>query len=117
MAADACTRLRADLDALPPLAADAPSQARRDRVAAQDRAVRGLITRVRAVGVPALDADVPAEAWLGDWATLADARLAWAAAGATGPFTPPEARTATAARRSPSAWARSASRPAPSRPR
>ncbi len=88
-AAAACTRLRTDLDALPPLATDAPAAARQERLAVQDRAITALVAQVRAVGRAALDADVPAEQWLGDWQALAAARQAYAAGGATGPFTPP----------------------------
>lgn len=91
VAANACTQLRLELDALPPLPDDATAQQRRDRVAAQDAPVRTLISTVRALGPAALAKDVPAQEWLTDWATVADARQAWAAAGATGPFTAPAA--------------------------
>jgi hypothetical protein len=77
VAAQACTTLRVDLDALPPLPADASPQQRQDRLAAQDRAVRTLVTTVQAVGEPALRKDVPAKEWLGDWTTIADARRAY----------------------------------------
>ena len=89
VASKACTELRLDLDGLPPLPPDAAQQQRLDRIAAQDRAVRTLISTVRAVGERDLHKDVPSEQWLADWATLADARAAYAAAGATGPFTQP----------------------------
>ncbi|HEU0102123.1 MAG TPA: hypothetical protein VFR07_07345 [Mycobacteriales bacterium] len=91
VATKACTALRLELDALPPLPADATEQQRQDRIAAQDRAVRTLIGTVQAVGEPALRKDVPAAEWLADWATLADARQAYAAAGAAGPFSVPVA--------------------------
>ncbi len=88
-ASTACARLRADLDALPPLAPGASQPERLERLAVQNRSVRDLVTSVRAVGESALRKDVPAEQWLSDWTALADARLAYAAAGATGPFAPP----------------------------
>jgi len=88
-AASACARLRVSLDALPPLAPGSPQADRLARLAVQDRAVRDLVTSVRAVGEPALLKDVPSEQWLSDWTALADARLAYTAAGATGPFSPP----------------------------
>lgn len=91
VASTACTRLRADLDALPALPPTATTQERLDRLAVQDAAVRGLVQEVRAVGEPALRADVPAEQWLADWTTVADARRAYAEAGATGSFTAPSA--------------------------
>lgn len=91
VAATACSRMRADLQALPPLGGQPTQQARLDRIAAEDRLVRTMITQIRAVGAPALAKDVPAEQWLGDWTTLADARTAFAAAGATGAFVLPTA--------------------------
>lgn len=91
VAATACTRLRSDLDALPRLPPGAPLQDRLDRLAVQDHAIQALVTKVRAVGEPALRKDVPAEQWLADWTTLADARRSYAEAGATGPFVPPAA--------------------------
>jgi len=90
-ASAACARLRADLDALPPLAPGAPTPQRLDRLAVQDAAVRTLVGDVRAVGEPALRRDVPAEQWLADWMSLADARRAYADGGAAGPFHPPVA--------------------------
>lgn len=87
----ACTRLHTALDPLPRLGPSAPLQARLDRLALQDSAVRALIAQVRTVGEPALRKDVPAEQWLADWATLADARKAYGAAGASGAFVPPAA--------------------------
>jgi len=91
VAAAACTRLHTTLDPLPRLAAAAPLQARLDRLAVQDAAVRALVTQVREVGEPALRKDVPAEQWLSDWTTLADVRRAYAAGGATGVFVSPSA--------------------------
>lgn len=91
VAAAACSRLHTTLDPLPRLGPAAPLPARLDRLAVQDAAVRALVTQVRAVGAPALRKDVPAEQWLADWTTLADARKAYAAAGATGAFVPPAA--------------------------
>lgn len=88
-ASAACASLRADLDALPPLAPGAPPAERLDRLAVQDRAVRALVTTVRGVGQEALDADAPAEDWLADWERLAAARRAYAEAGAQGPFSQP----------------------------
>lgn len=89
VATQACTRMRLELDALPPLPAGASQQERRDRLAVQDRAVRELVDSVRALGEPVLRKDVPADAWLADWTLLADARTAYAAAGAQGPFVLP----------------------------
>ena len=88
-ASRACTQLRADLDALPPLPAGATQSERQERLRVEDAAVRRLVDDVRRLGEPALRADLPAEDWLSDWTTLADARDAYAASGATGPFTPP----------------------------
>ena len=89
VAEKACTELRLELDAMPPLPVDATAQQRRDRIAAQDRTVRTLISTVQGVGATALAEDETAAPWLADWATLADARAAYAAAGATGPFAAP----------------------------
>ena len=88
-ASSACARLRADLDALPPLAGDAPAAVRAERLLAQDRAVRLLVEQVRAVGPQALAADEPAVQWLSDWEALAQAQRTHATSGAGGPFTPP----------------------------
>lgn len=90
-ASRACAELRVDLDALPPLGAGAPLADRLTRLAVQEEQVRELVAQVRTVGEPALRADVPAEQWLGDWEALAQARRAYAEAGAAGPFTPPVA--------------------------
>ena len=60
-------------------------------MAEQGRLVERLVQQVRAVGPEALAADVPAEEWLGDWATLQSARQAWADAGATGSAPVPQA--------------------------
>ena len=87
----ACASLRVDVDALPPLPAGAPEQARLGRLEEQDRLVRRFVAQVEAVGPAALDADVPGREWLGDWDRLADARQAYAAQGATGPFVVPMA--------------------------
>ena len=87
----ACARLRTELDALSPLPAGTTLAQRQDRLAVQDRAVRALVTEVRAVGEPAQRKDVPAQTWLADWLTLADARQAYGAAGADGEFVPPSA--------------------------
>lgn len=91
VAEKACTELRLELDALPPLPADATVQQRRDRVAVQDRSVSTMISTVQAVGPSDLAADTGAQEWLADWRTLADAGTAWAGAGATGPYPAPAA--------------------------
>lgn len=90
-AAAACTQLRTDVDALPPLPPTASTPERQARVAEQGRIVDRLVEQVRAVGPAALAADVPAEEWLGDWVALRDARQEWADAGATGPVPAPQA--------------------------
>jgi len=89
VATDACIRLRLGVDSLPPPAPQAPLAARRDRVAEQSRLVARLVADVRAVGRPALDADVPTEQWLGDWTALAQAREAYVDGGAVGTFSVP----------------------------
>lgn len=85
----ACTMLRADLDALPPLPAGSSAADRLARLDVQDREIVTLISSVRSVGVEALRKDVPVDEWLADWTALADARRAYAAAGAVGPWSPP----------------------------
>ncbi len=87
----ACTTLRTGLDNLPVLAPTASQADRLARLQVQQDAVAELVRTVRAVGPDALARDVPAEQWLADWAALAQAREAYAAAGATGPFSPPVA--------------------------
>lgn len=64
----ACTQLRADLAAVPAGLSAA------DRAEAENRAVEGLIARVRAVGPEALAHDVPTDQWLGDWEQIVAAR-------------------------------------------
>lgn len=87
-ASTACARLRTEVDALPPLPDGASARDRQARVGEQDRLVRRLVQQVRAVGPQALEADVPAQQWLGDWTRLTDARTAYVA-GADGPFSVP----------------------------
>ena len=88
-AAAACTQLRVDVDALPPLPPTATPGQRQERVGDQLQLLDRLVAQVRAVGPEALAADEPALDWLEDWAALRRARQAWADAGATGPFTLP----------------------------
>ena len=67
----ACTRLRADLAAVP------AGLAVPDRAEAENRAVEQLLAGVRALGHDALAHDDPVEQWLGDWETIvADRRQA-----------------------------------------
>ena len=61
----ACARLEMEL--MSP-AGPAPQQ-----VQAGNRAIDALIRDVRALGDPALEDDLPAVDWLGDWASLRDA--------------------------------------------
>jgi hypothetical protein len=63
-----CTRLRADLEALP--AGLAPAE----RAEAQNRAVETFVGRVRALGPEALDDDAPVGDWLADWDRIVAAR-------------------------------------------
>ncbi|HVW34631.1 MAG TPA: hypothetical protein VHL53_19015, partial [Acidimicrobiia bacterium] len=65
----ACTRLRADLAAIPPSTPPA------ERAEEENQAVDRLLTTVRAVG-PALDHDHPVPQWLDDWQRILDARKA-----------------------------------------
>ena len=88
-ASAACTALRLDVDAEPPLPPSATREARLARLAEQDRLIARLVADVRGLGQPALAEDVPAEQWLADWEQLAAARRAYAQAGAQGGFTVP----------------------------
>lgn len=90
VATSACNALQVGVSALPPLPDGAPAPARLERLAQQDALMRTLVSTVRAVGDEALGKDVPAREWLADWTALADARSAYAAAGATGTFTVPQ---------------------------
>jgi hypothetical protein len=64
----ACTRLRADLAAVP-AETPAPEQAE-----AENRAVEQLVARVRTLGPDRLAKDVPVDQWLGDWEQIVAAR-------------------------------------------
>jgi hypothetical protein len=66
--AEACTQLRTDLSALPPGTSPA------ERAEAENRAVEGLLTRVRALGPDTLAKDAPVEQWLADWEQIVAAR-------------------------------------------
>lgn len=89
VATDACVRLRVAVDALPPLPAGADLAARGARVGEQQQLVQRLVSDVEAVGPAALDEDVPAREWLGDWQVLVQARRAYLDAGGTGPWSVP----------------------------
>ena len=88
-ASAACTALRLDVDAQQPLPEGAAPDARRARLAEQDRLVGRLVADVRGLGPAVLATDVPAEQWLADWEQLAAARRAYAAAGGRGEFALP----------------------------
>jgi hypothetical protein len=63
-----CTRLRADLDALP--AGLAPTE----RAEAQNRAVETFVGTVRMLGPEALEDDAPVVDWLADWDRIVSGR-------------------------------------------
>jgi hypothetical protein len=63
-----CTRLRADLDALPPGLSPA------ERAEAQNRVVESFVGAVRALGPEAIEGDTPVEDWLADWDRIVAAR-------------------------------------------
>ena len=85
----ACTTLRVELDALPPLPTTASDDERDARIRLQAAALERFTDRVERVGPRALDQDVPTRTWLGDWAGLLQARQDFAATGFTGAFAVP----------------------------
>jgi len=66
--AAACTQLGADLAAIP--AGLAPA----DRAEAENRAVEGLVAKVRSLDPEALQHDQPVPRWLDDWEKIVAAR-------------------------------------------
>ena len=64
----ACTQLRADLAAVPQSLPPA------DRAEAENRAVDGLLGRIRALGPEMLAKDVPVDSWLADWEQIVATR-------------------------------------------
>jgi hypothetical protein len=66
----ACAQLHADLAAIP--AGLAPA----DRAEAENRAVEGLVARVRSLDPEALHHDQPVPEWLSDWEKIVAARRA-----------------------------------------
>lgn len=89
-AAPACITLRTAIDAMPALEPGASTEQRSTRVTEQAGVVQAFVEQVRRVGDEALDDDVPAREWLGDWEALVRVRTDLAATGFTGAFALPQ---------------------------
>jgi len=77
-ATTACGRLDAQLRELPPQPADAGDDPKGRRLEREAALMRQLVSSIETVGAAELADDIPSQAWLADWRSLADARVACA---------------------------------------